>query len=76
LETASDSSQYNSYYYESPQERVQQQQQEVQWAQNLLDERIKFHNTYFSGLEADLTTDGGKLKLHVKAITPCLKASK
>ena len=76
LETASDSSQYNSYYYESPQERVQQQQQEVQWEQNLLDERIKFHNTFFSGLEADLTTDGGKLKLHIKAITPCLKRGK
>lgn len=76
LETASASSQYNDYYYMSPQERVQRQQQEVQWAQALLDERIQFHNTFFSGLEADLTTDGGKLKLHIKAITPCLKASK
>lgn len=76
LETASASSQYNDYYYMSPQERVQRQQQEVQWAQNLLDERIQFHNTFFSGLEADLTTDGGKMKLHIKAITPCLKASK
>ncbi len=76
LETASASSQYNDYYYMSPQERVRQQQQEVQRAQDLLDKRIQFHNTFFSGLEADLTTDGGKLKLHIKAITPCLKASK
>lgn len=81
LEKEEASPQSGSYYsYMSPieeaRERVAHQQADVSWAQERLDEEKEFYNNYFSGLEADLTTDGGKLKLHVKAITPCLKASK
>lgn len=81
LEKEEASPQSGSYYsYMSPveeaRERVAHQQADVSWAQERLDEEKEFYNNYFSGAEADLTTDGGKLKLHIKAITPCLKRGK
>ena len=81
LEKEQASPRSGSYYsYRSPveeaRERVAQQQEDVSWAQERLDEEKEFYNNYFSGVEADLTTNGGKLKLHVKAITPCLKTDK
>ena len=81
LEKEEASPQSGSYYsYMSPveeaRERVAHQQADVSWAQERLDKEKEFYNNYFSGAEADLTTDGGKLKLHIKAITPCLKRGK
>lgn len=81
LEKEQASPQSGSYYsYMSPveeaRERVAHQQADVNWAQERLDDEKEFYNNYFSGAEADLTTDGGKLKLHIKAITPCLKRGK
>ena len=81
LEKEEASPQSGSYYsymapVEEARERVAHQQADVSWAQERLDKEKEFYNNYFSGAEADLTTDGGKLKLHIKAITPCLKRGK